>query len=198
MQASQSRQWPTRLREEKILRQGWIILQFLNPTHPRPPPMISPPENQLSLPTDPTQRRRPRRLHPAFGSDRSAGLTTGTHVAASHLDTVLEKLKDILNNVGQSILQRSTNDHKSYEKPMFQDHKGVLWDEKRDVGVGDVNLKQTSTPLLILPNQRRFPWISYKLQNTLDIDRSYLWARYSAADITLKWSYALNVALSKK
>ncbi|KAF7142407.1 hypothetical protein RHSIM_Rhsim05G0119000 [Rhododendron simsii] len=36
-------------------RQGWIILQFLNPTHPRPPPMISPPENPLSLPTDPTQ-----------------------------------------------------------------------------------------------------------------------------------------------
>lgn len=27
-------------------------------------------------------------------------------VAASHLDTVLEKLKDILNNVGQSIFQR--------------------------------------------------------------------------------------------
>ena len=27
-------------------------------------------------------------------------------VAASHLDTVLEKLKEILNNVGQSIFQR--------------------------------------------------------------------------------------------
>lgn len=36
-------------------RQGWIILQFLNPTHPRQPPMISPPENPLSPPTDLTQ-----------------------------------------------------------------------------------------------------------------------------------------------
>lgn len=27
-------------------------------------------------------------------------------VAASHLDTVLEKLKDILDNIGQSIVQR--------------------------------------------------------------------------------------------
>ncbi|XP_058215816.1 E3 ubiquitin-protein ligase RZF1 isoform X1 [Rhododendron vialii] len=36
-------------------RRGWIILQFLNPTHRRPPPMISPPENPLSPLTDPIQ-----------------------------------------------------------------------------------------------------------------------------------------------